>query len=145
MNLRDSAVLYYLFHFLYAGRPAYILEQFWLTRDNEDLQRANVTIILASGDISSSWKALDDSLKEACRAAGVMVSSAFASRSSHLIVPHVGSSDCFGRGGAYRHSLCASSFSNARPPLGKLDLQPDKRVHCNIISCLCIRSRPKLS
>jgi hypothetical protein len=138
-------VLYYLFHFLYAGRPAYILEQFWLTRDNEDLQRTNGTIKLARGAISSTWKALDDSLKEGFRAAGVMVSSASASRSSHLIVPHVGSSDCFGRSGAYRHSLCASSFSNARPPLGKFDLQPNKRVHCNIISCLCIRSQPKLS
>lgn len=136
MNLKDSAVLYYIFHFLYAGHPAHVPEQFWLARDNE---------YLPSGATSGSWKALDDSLKEGCRAAGVMVSSASAPRSCHLIVPHLGSSNRFGRGGAYCHSLCVRSFSNAHPPVGEFDLQPDKRVHCHIISCLCIISRPKSS
>jgi len=66
---KESAVLFYAFHVLYAGQPADILEQFWVTYEN------NIHAPPRDPDhVSVHWKALDDTLREYYRATGLMVS-----------------------------------------------------------------------
>ena len=82
MPLKDNAVLYYLFHFLYAGHPADILGKLWITYDIDIYQQeqkkrkhhAHINRSEVSEATSSPWEALDGSLKESWRAIGVMVS-----------------------------------------------------------------------
>ena len=82
MPLKDSPVLYYLFHFLYAGHPADILGKLWITYDIDVYQQelkkrkdhAHTTRSEIIEATSSPWEALDESLKESWRAIGVMVS-----------------------------------------------------------------------
>jgi hypothetical protein len=79
--LKDSAVLYYLFHLLYAGHPADILGKFWIAHDIEDAQQGKnqrhghgSSSPSPADEPTSSWKTLEDGLKESWRATGVMVS-----------------------------------------------------------------------
>jgi hypothetical protein len=81
MPLKDSAVLYYLSHFLYAGHPAALLGKFWIAYDIENAQQGqNQNQDHASQSSSeadeptSGWETFEDSLKESWRATGVMVS-----------------------------------------------------------------------
>jgi len=82
MPLKDSAVLYYIFYFLYAGHPAHILQQFWLALDAERTQDHNNPTI-------SPWKALDDGLKESYRATGVMGALVASAAAALIATPYV--------------------------------------------------------
>ena len=86
MSLKDSAVLYYLFHFLYAGHPASILGKLWITYEMDRYQQkqrklqeskaqdhAETSRSEAHEVTKSPWEALDESMKESWRAIGVMV------------------------------------------------------------------------
>jgi hypothetical protein len=81
MSLKDSAVLYYLFHLLYVGHPADILGKFWIAHDIENAQQGQnqrpghgSSSTSPADEPTSSWKTLEDGLKESWRATGVMVS-----------------------------------------------------------------------
>jgi hypothetical protein len=87
MSLKDSTVLYYLSHFLYAGHPAELLGKFWIAHDIEQAQQGqNQYQDQASKSSSqadeptSGWKTFEDSLKESWCATGVMVSLGSPSR-----------------------------------------------------------------
>jgi len=84
MRLADSAVLYYLSHFLYVGHPADMLGKFWLTRDVESAQEGQ-----DQDQDDNPWQIFEESLKEAWRATGVMAALIASAAAALIVTPYV--------------------------------------------------------